>query len=62
MAEYYRTHQAEFTTPSGIRPFEEVREEVRTRLGAVERAALISDWLESLKKRTQIADLYVAGK
>ena len=62
MAEYYRTHQAEFTTPAGIRSFEEVREEVRTRLGAIERAALISDWLESLRKRTQIADLYVAGK
>jgi hypothetical protein len=62
IADYYRVHQAEFSRPTGVRPFEEVREDIRSRLAASQHAALVSDWLEGLKRRTQIADLYVAGK
>ena len=62
LIDYYRAHTADFSTAAGARPFAEVREQIRTRLAAVQRAALVADWLTGLKRRTEIADLYVSSK
>ena len=62
LIDYYRAHTADFSTAAGARPFAEVREQIRTRLAAVQRATLVADWLTSLKRRTEIADLYVSSK
>ena len=62
LIDYYRAHTADFSTASGVRPFAEVREEIRARLSALQRASLVADWLTSLKRRTEIADLYVSSK
>jgi hypothetical protein len=62
LVDYYRTHSADFSTPAGVRPFAEVRDDIRARVSAVQRTTLISEWLESLKRRTEIADLYVISQ
>jgi hypothetical protein len=62
IAEYYRAHVAEFTAAGAVRPLAEVRTEIRTRLAAAQREALMKDWLEGLRRRTEISDLYVAEK
>jgi hypothetical protein len=62
LIDYYRAHTADFSTPSGVRPFAEVREQIRARLSALQRTSLVADWLTSLKRRTEIADLYVSSK
>ena len=59
IADYYRLHAAEFTAPAGLRPFAEVREQIRSQLGAAQRATLVAAWLDGLRRRTEIADLYV---
>ena len=59
IADYYRLHAAEFTTPAGQRPFAEVREQIRSQLAAAQRATLVAAWLDGLRRRTEIADLYV---
>ena len=62
LIDYYRAHPADFSTASGVRPFAEVREQIRARLSTLQRASLVADWLTSLKRRTEIADLYVSSK
>ena len=62
LIDYYRAHTADFSTAAGVRPFAEVREQIRARLAALQRASLVADWLTSLKRRTEIADLYVSSK
>ena len=62
LIDYYRAHTADFSTASGVRPFAEVREQIRARLSTLQRASLVADWLTSLKRRTEIADLYVSSK
>ena len=62
LVDYYRTHESEFTGPAGVRPFADVREEVRTRVAAVQRATQMADWLEGLRRRTEVTDLYVVAK
>jgi hypothetical protein len=62
LIEYYRAHTADFSTAAGARPFAEVREQIRARLSALQRASLVADWLTGLRRRTEIADLYVSSK
>ena len=62
VVEYYRTHAAELSTAAGVPPLEEVRQDIRTRLSAARRMALVADWVEGLRRRTEIADLYVEGR
>ena len=59
---YYRTHQADYTTAAGVRPFSDVREAIRAEVSATQRSTAISEWLEGLRRRTEIADLYVAAR
>lgn len=62
LLEYYRLHEAEFSAPAGSRPYSAVRDEVRQRVVAAQRAATIAEWLESLRRRTEVTDLYVGNK
>ncbi len=62
LQDYYRVHQADYTTPAGVRPFAEVHDAIQAQVIALQRAALISDWLEGLRRRTEIADLYVTAR
>jgi hypothetical protein len=62
LVEYYRAHADEFSTATGVRPFAAVRDDIRSRLAVTQRATLVTDWLEGLRRRTEITDLYVAAK
>lgn len=62
MLEYYRAHQKDFTREGGVRPFTEVREEVRQALLAERRATLVREWLASLRRRTEVNILYLPGR
>ena len=60
---YYQAHQADYLAPGGgVRPFSDVRDAIRTQLAATQRVTLINEWLDGLRRRTEIADLYVAAK
>ncbi len=60
---YYRAHQADYALPGGeVRPFSDVRDAIRTQLTATQRVTLINEWLDGLRRRTEIADFYVAAK
>jgi hypothetical protein len=52
--QYYQSREREFTVNDRPRPFAEVREEVRRRLTISRRQALIDDWVNGLKRRTEI--------
>ena len=60
IAAYYRLHADEFTRGGTLAPFDAVRQEVRARLIADRRRALIEEWLAGLRRRADIVDLYLA--
>lgn len=62
LMEYYRAHEAEFAGPGGTRPFADVRNDVQARVVAAQRASQMADWLEGLRRRTEVSDLYAVGK
>ena len=57
---YYAAHAASFATAAGLQPFESARERVLADVVASQRAAAVSAWLDGLRKRTDVTDLYVA--
>lgn len=60
--EHYRAHIKDFTRDGVIRPFPEVRDEVRQALIAERRAMLVREWLASLRRRTEVNILYLPGR
>ena len=58
---YYREHSEEFTRDGQLRPFEEVRDAVRTRVIENQRAAFVTQWIEGLRKRGSVQLLYLPG-
>ena len=61
--DYYRAHQPEFATAGGASARSPTcATPIRATLTTSQRAALLNDWLEALRRRTEIADLYVAAK
>ena len=56
---YYRSHDAAFTRNGVLRPFRDVRDEVRAQLLNEKRQELIKDWLAGLRRRAEISDLYL---
>ena len=62
LQDYYRLHQADYTTAGAVRAFAEVRDAIQAQVTAAQRAALINEWLEGLRRRAEIADLYVTAR
>jgi hypothetical protein len=58
---FYRTHEADFTKDGAPQPFEAVRGEVRARLVGERSTALINEWLDMLRRRTDLQILYAGG-
>ena len=58
---YYRANEAAFTTGGVVQPFADVRTEVRRRLVRERSSTLIAEWLETLRRRTEVQILYPAG-
>jgi hypothetical protein len=54
---YYRTHEADFVRDGALRPYPEVREEVRRRLVEERTASLIRDWIAGLRRRAGVTVL-----
>ena len=59
---YYREHPAEFTRGAELRPFDEVRNEVRARMVTERRVLLIREWLAALRRRSDVNVLYLLGQ
>jgi hypothetical protein len=55
---YYQEHQETFARDGRVPALEEIRAEVSERASAARREALVSDWIERLKRRTEITVLY----
>jgi hypothetical protein len=60
--QYYRTHQSDYMRGGSVRPFTEVRDEIREVLIAERRALLTREWLVGLRRRTEINVLYLPGR
>jgi hypothetical protein len=56
---YYRSHEADFTRAGVLRPYADVREQVRATVLNEKRQELIKDWLAGLRRRADITDLYL---
>ena len=59
LLQYYREHTAAFSRGGTLRPFDEVRSQVRARYIDERRDTLVRDWLEGLRKRADIVNLYL---
>lgn len=60
VAAYYRAHQAAFAQ-QGLTTFEQASTAARSRLRGERRQALVADWLERLRRRADIRELYVSA-
>lgn len=58
IAGYYQEHQDLFVRNGRVPPLEQVRAEVAERASAARRDALVTDWIDRLKRRTEITVLY----
>jgi hypothetical protein len=58
---YLADHPEAFTRNGEVRPLAEVRGEVRQRLEAERRNAMIGDWLTGLRRRAEVTVLYPSG-
>jgi len=55
---YYRFNEEAFTKDGVLQPFEEVREQLRVRVGSERTDALVRDWLATLRRRADVQVLY----
>jgi hypothetical protein len=55
---YYLDHRANFTVNGRVLPLEEVQAEAFARVSTERRNFLIADWLDRLRRRAAITDLY----
>jgi hypothetical protein len=55
VANYYRTHEAEFTRGGDAIPFEEAEPTVRQRVSAERRRATVERWIRDLRSRADVA-------
>ena len=56
---YYREHSSEFTVDGRLRPLDDVREAARAGAVREQRAALVQQWLEGLRRRGSVQVLYL---
>ena len=59
--QYFQSREREFSDNGRPRPFDEIRDEVRRRLLAARRQALVDDWISGLKRRTEIVMMHDRG-
>jgi hypothetical protein len=57
IARYYRANEAEFTVGGVLRPFADVRDEIRTRLSQERTSSLVKDWVAGLRRRAEVTVL-----
>jgi hypothetical protein len=57
IARYYRTNEAAFVRGGALQPFDQVREDARKRLIDARTASLVRDWVEGLRRRTDVTIL-----
>ena len=57
VARYYASHESEFMRDGSLRPYEQVRDEARTRLLDERTAALVREWVAGLRRRTDVTIL-----
>lgn len=62
LLQYYRQHAQAFTRDGALQPFDAVRAEVGRRLLADRRAELVRDWLDGLRRRANVANLYLPSE
>lgn len=55
---YYLDHQAEFTRGGRLLPLEDVQKEAFVKVTAERRTFLIADWLDRLRRRSIVSNLY----
>jgi hypothetical protein len=55
VAQYYRTHEAEFTRNGRLTPFEEAEPDARQRASTERRRATIDQWIRDLRARSDVA-------
>jgi hypothetical protein len=61
IARYYRAHAAEFGKDEALPSYEQVRDEARRRLVAERSAILTRNWIDGLRRRTEVTILYQAA-
>jgi hypothetical protein len=54
VAAYYRTHEAEFTSSSGIVPYEDAEPIARQRASGERRRAIVGQWIRDLRSRADV--------
>lgn len=52
--QYYQDHQPSFTRNGSVRALDEVRDGIRAELVAIQRTAMIKDWIAGLRRRATI--------
>jgi len=62
LVRYYREHPQEFSAGGALRPFDDVREQVRARALEDRRDGFIRDWVAGLRRRASIVVLYLPGR
>lgn len=62
LGRYYRDHADAFTRNGRLVPFDEARRDVAQAAVTDRRRALADEWMAGLRRRAEIADLYVPAK
>ena len=57
VARYYRAHESDFTRDGVLRPYDDVRDQARTRLVDDRTASLVRDWVAGLRRRADVTIL-----
>jgi hypothetical protein len=58
---WFQIHERDYLRDGRPRPFAEVRDEVRTRLAAERRQALVDDWITGLRRRAVVVQVPAAA-
>lgn len=59
---YYSDHTAEFAIDGRVQPLAAVRDIVRTKVMQQQRAAIVQQWVEGLRRRSSITVQYLPGR
>jgi hypothetical protein len=62
LGRYYRDHPDAFTRNGRLVPFDEARQDVAQAVVTDRRRALVDEWMAGLRRRVEIADLYVPAR